>query len=57
MGKCIPPEGGCWFCYDDSGPMMFSCEFDCNYHEKCLDKASSIDPEAILMRNELKGDE
>lgn len=36
MAKCDPVDGGCWYCYDDSGEMLFSFEFDTYLHEACL---------------------
>jgi hypothetical protein len=32
--KKHPNEGGCWFCHDDEGEMIFSWEFDCWLHEE-----------------------
>jgi len=32
-----PCDGGCWYCYDDSGEMVFCCEFDTFLHLSCLE--------------------
>jgi lambda repressor-like predicted transcriptional regulator len=47
-------EGGCWFCHDDGGEMMFSWEFDCYLHEACLKKAleGPFNPEAEIIAKE-----
>lgn len=44
-GDTPPTEGGCWFCYEDSGEMKFDIEFDTYYHPECLEKT---DAETIL---------
>lgn len=38
-GDVHPNVGGCWFCYRDEGEMLFSFEFDTNYHPDCAKKA------------------
>lgn len=52
--KKHPNEGGCWFCHDDEGEMIFSWEFDCWLHEECLRKelAGPYNPEAEIMARE-----
>ncbi len=37
--ECTPCQGGCWYCYkiDDDVGWLFSCEFDCNLHQACLE--------------------
>lgn len=50
-----PNQGGCWYCHDDEGEMLFSVEFDCYIHEKCLRNAlkDEKDREAQIMGREL----
>ena len=54
--EASPNQGGCWFCYQkDEREMLFSIEFDCYFHEKCLmDTLSSTEynPEAEIIANE-----
>ena len=51
MAKKHPCEGGCWFCHDDSGEMMFSCEFDTFVHEQCLCNELSVKAEGEFEEN------
>jgi len=39
MIKVTPENGGCWFCetIEESNDWLFSCEFDCNLHQHCLE--------------------
>ncbi len=48
-----PNQGGCWFCYENEGDMLFSTEFDCYLHEECLKKQDDRNPEAVIMSREL----
>lgn len=53
----MPDQGGCWFCYEDSGPMYFSTEFDTNFHFACLanrmiNRSEHEDPEARIIARE-----
>jgi hypothetical protein len=53
----VPPqEGGCWFCYNNAAPILFSTEFDSYVHDRCLRAELEMDPnnrEAIIMAREL----
>ena len=35
-GQLSPTEGGCWFCEGADGSMLFTVEWDANFHEECL---------------------
>lgn len=51
--KRDPNDGGCWFCMEDDGDMLFSMEFDAWFHEECLLKAlTEHDPEAEIIARE-----
>ena len=50
--KKSPCDGGCWFCHEDTDPMLFSWEFDCFLHEECLKKEPNDNPEAVIMKRE-----
>ena len=53
--KRDPNDGGCWFCVEDDGEMLFSMEFDVWFHEECLhDTLAEHDPEAEIIENEYK---
>lgn len=46
----------CWFCQCDTGPMLFSWEFDTFIHDQCIRDALRCDSnhmEAQIMSNEL----
>jgi hypothetical protein len=51
-------NGGCWYCGDDQGDMLFSFEFDTNLHLECLRKQISYhdidDTETRIMAREFK---
>lgn len=53
----------CWFCRKDKPDKdwLFSCEFDCYLHEKCLKEAIKNeepgDPETKILKNEFYGEE
>lgn len=50
-------SGGCWFCLNDEGEMLFDTEFDTWIHEECLRselKENPDNPEAQLMKYLLK---
>jgi hypothetical protein len=50
-------NGGCWYCRDDSGPMIFSFEVDAWLHLECIkayDKKLKNVPEHQMIKNELK---
>lgn len=54
-------DGACWFCSkktdEKTNEMLFSMEFDCYYHIKCLYKEfkeGSPSQEALIMYQELK---
>lgn len=48
-----PGHGGCWFCYQQDGELIFETEFDTYVHLKCVREALAQDPqhpEAKFMR-------
>lgn len=50
-----PSDGGCWFCRQDDGPMVFDVEFDTYVHKACIEKAlSEGSEEASIMSYLLK---
>jgi hypothetical protein len=51
--KKSPCEGGCWFCHDDAGDMLFSTEFDTYVHAECLKNGDRDNPEVRIMSAEL----
>ncbi len=44
MSRKSPRDGGCRFCHDDSDPLVFCHEFDCNLHMECFDRVYTDDP-------------
>jgi len=55
--KRDPNDGGCWFCCEDDGEMLFSMEFDAWFHDECLQKAlAEHDPEAEIIADEYKSE-
>ena len=48
-----PKDGGCWFCWEDYGEMLFSYEFDSWLHEKCCMRClADGDEEAEIIARE-----
>ena len=64
MSKCLPNQGGCWFCHTDNkyprevfDGWYFCHEFDTYIHQKCLITASKIakpDQETAIILREFK---
>jgi len=60
MAKCSPSKGGCWYCGDDSPPLVFSYEFDTFVHIDCiydwgvylLNSPDGFDPEWEILAKE-----
>lgn len=48
-----PNAGGCWFCFKDTGILVYDSEWDTEVHLECVRKALFKDPnhaEAQFMR-------
>ena len=48
-----PCQEGCWFCWHDTGILVFDWEFDTFVHIECIKKKLEEDPndfEASLMK-------
>ena len=56
-GSKPPTEGGCWYCHNDDGEMVFSMEFDTYLHLECIQtaaKAFADDPEVKIFKDEFR---
>lgn len=59
-GIVQPPDGGCWFCWNDTGDLVFDSEWDTYVHRSCIREALKEDPnhaEAVFMKYLLKNRE
>ena len=54
--KKTPQEGGCWYCHEDTSPLLFSTEFDTYVHEDCIRSQTNPTSEDRIMYNELLKD-